>query len=108
MLSRNKIILCYKTPVHTPDICISLTQMFIQVAAVRTQSLVAAWMTGPLPKAPIRMDVDVRHLNMAAVQMGKQKLMERNLKDVRKCQSCLEVSLWHILCWCVGNSMEGT
>jgi hypothetical protein len=49
-------------------------------------------MTGLLPEAPIRMDVDVRLLNMVAVQMVKQKLKERNLKDVRKCQSCLEVS----------------
>jgi hypothetical protein len=59
--------------------------------AVRTQSLVAAWITGLLPKVPVRMDVDVRLLNMVAVQMVKQKLKERNLKDVRKCQSCLEV-----------------
>jgi hypothetical protein len=29
---------------------------------------------------------------MVAVQMEKQKLKERNLKDVRKCQPCLEVS----------------
>jgi hypothetical protein len=49
-------------------------------------------MRGLLPEALIRMDVDVRLLNMVAVQMVKQKLKERNLKDVRKCQSCLEVS----------------
>jgi hypothetical protein len=49
-------------------------------------------MTGPLPEAPIRMDVDVRLLNTVAAQMVKQKHKERNLKDVRKCQSCLEVS----------------
>lgn len=59
---------------------------------MRTQSLVAVWMRGLLPEALIRMDVDVRLLNMVAVQMVKQKLKERNLKDVRKCQSCLEVS----------------
>jgi hypothetical protein len=48
-------------------------------------------MTGLLPEAPIKMDADVRLLNMVAVQMVKQKLKERNLKAVRKCQSCLEV-----------------
>jgi hypothetical protein len=37
------------------------------------------------------MDVDVRLPNMVAVQMGKQKLKERNSKAVRKCQPCLEV-----------------
>lgn len=61
-----------------------------KVVAVRTHSLVAVWMRGLLPEAPIRMDVDVRLLNMVAVQMVKQKLKERNLKDVRRCQSCLE------------------
>jgi hypothetical protein len=49
-------------------------------------------MTGLVLKVLIRKGVDVRLQNMVAVQMEKQKLKERNLKDVRKCQSYLEVS----------------
>lgn len=64
---------------------------------MRIQSLVAAWMRGLLPKVLIRKGVDVRLQNMVAVQMEKQKLKERNLKAVRKCQSCLEVSYWDVL-----------
>jgi len=71
--------------------------MLYQVVAVRTQSLAAAWMRGLLPEVLVRLVVDVRRLNMVAVQMEKQKLKERNLKDVRKCQLCLEVSYWYIL-----------
>jgi len=62
----------------------------IKVVAVRTQSLAAAWMRGLLLEVLVRLVVDVRRLNMVAVQMQKQKLKERNLKDVRKCQPCLE------------------
>jgi hypothetical protein len=49
-------------------------------------------MTGLLLKVLIRKDVDVRLQNMVVVQMEKQKLKERNLKDVRKCQSHREVN----------------
>lgn len=58
--------------------------------------MAAAWMRELLPKVLVRPVVDVRHLNMVAVQMEKQKLKERNLKDARKCQPCLEVSYWYI------------
>jgi len=71
--------------------------MLCQVVAVRTQNLAAAWMRGLLPEALISLVVDVRRLNMVAVQMEKQKLKERNLKDVLKCQPYLEVSYWYIL-----------
>jgi hypothetical protein len=49
-------------------------------------------MTEPLLKALIRKDVDVRLQNMVAVQMEKQNLKEKNLKDAKKCLSRLEVS----------------
>jgi hypothetical protein len=71
--------------------------MLWQVVAVRTQSLAAAWMRGLLPEILVRLVVDVRHLNMVAVPMEKRKLKERNLKDVRRCQPCLEVSNWYTL-----------
>jgi hypothetical protein len=71
-----------------------MPKMLYQVVAVRTESLAAAWMRGLLLKVLVRLVVDVRLLNTVVVQMVKQKLKERNLKDVRKCQSCLEVSYW--------------
>jgi hypothetical protein len=65
-------------------------------------------MTEPLLKALIRKDVDVRLQNMVAVQMEKQNLKERNLKDAKKCLSRLEVNYWHTVCCYICDSKEST